>query len=150
VHDLLIEFLSCKVSRITGKENAGEKDESIRAFAAGEVPVVLLSLRAAAGLDGLQGRGTCVVFAELDWSPAVHSQCEDRLHRIGVEAESLLCYYLVSSTSYDATVQSVLGLKVGQFVGIMGDAGDTAADREVAEGAAKKHLDGIIERLKRE
>ncbi len=156
VHDILIESLACRndrsrmVARITGRESAAEKDESVRAFAAGEVPVVLLSLRAAAGLDGLQGRGTCVVFAELDWSPAVHSQCEDRLHRIGVEAESLLCYYLVSSTSYDDTVRSVLGLKVGQFVGIMGDDGETEADREVAERAAQRHLDGIVERLKAE
>lgn len=135
---------TCRVVKITGVESPSDKEYAVRSFAGGDAQAALISLRCAAGLDGLQGVGTCVVFAELDWSPAVHSQCEDRLHRIGTEAESILCYYLVSSTGFDEVVQTALGLKVGQFVGLMGD--DAPAD---TSGEARAHLQAIIEKLRK-
>src|SRR5690606_37644265 len=75
VHDLLGEHLEkhARLVRITGRESQAQKADAVRVFDAGEADAVLLSLRSTAGLDGLQGRGTCVVFAELDWSPAVHA-----------------------------------------------------------------------------
>lgn len=134
---------------ITGQQTQGEKEAAIKAFADGKTPVVLLSLRASAGIDGLQGRGTCVVFAELDWSPAVHAQCEARLHRIGFNGESLLCYYLVSDSGSDEVMQEALGLKLGQFVQLMGDKGETDADRDAALKQAERHIDKVIERLRK-
>lgn len=150
VHDSIMESLSMthRIVKITGRESEAEKETSIRKFAGGMADAVILSLRATAGLDGLQGRGTCVVFAELDWSPGVHSQCEDRLHRMGFEGrDSILSYYLVSSTSFDETMREALGLKVGQFTGIMGDETPTDESNELAGTAAKEHLDKVIERL---
>lgn len=155
VHDAIEEKLQrdkthkWKVGRITGKESMQYKNETVQAFAEGKIDAVILSLRATAGLDGLQGAGTCIVFAELDWSPAIHSQCEDRLHRLGIkEMESLLCYYLVSQTGYDGIVMDALGLKIGQFVGIMGDKAETEDDKIMAQKAAQKHLRQMIDRLK--
>ncbi len=148
VHDILTERLGRHgLSRITGKESQLQKDEGIRRFASGTHKAVLLSLRSTAGLDGLQGKGTCVVFAELDWSPAVHSQCEDRLHRIGTTAESLLCYYIVSNTGFDSVMRDVLGLKVGQFSGIMGEA-PPATDDELGRQAAEGHMKRVMDRLR--
>ena len=66
---------------ITGRESESEKDAAVRAFMDGETALCCISLRSASGLN-LQ-KATCVVFGELDWSPAVHSQAEDRAHRIG-------------------------------------------------------------------
>src|SRR5690606_11624431 len=128
-----------------------EKEEAVRAFAEGRTNLVQLSLRSTAGIDGLQGRGTVVVFAELDWSPAIHSQCEDRLHRMGVDQglESILCYYLVSDTGMDEVMQEALGLKIGQFVGIMGDKEPSPEDEILARQAAERHLGRVIEALKR-
>ena len=80
--------------------------------------------RDASGLN-LQ-RATCVVFGELDWFPAVHSQAEDRAHRIG-QRDSLLCHYLVSPRGSDRDMQDALGLRVSQFVAIMGDSTPPAA-----------------------
>ena len=84
----------------------------------GRTNLCCVSLRAASGLN-LQRAG-CVVFGELDWSPAVHSQAEDRAHRIG-QQDSLLCYYMVSPRGSDADIQEALGLKVSQFLGLMGE-----------------------------
>ena len=104
-----------------------------------------ISLRAAAGLN-LQ-RASCVVFGELDWSPAIHSQAEDRAHRMG-QKDSVLCYYLVAEEGADEVIQEFLGLKVAQFNKIMGDAGETEADRNISQVAATEHMERIVEKLK--
>lgn len=103
---------------ITGRENDRQKAEAVSAFMEGKTSLCCISLRSASGLN-LQ-RATCVVFGELDWSPAVHAQAEDRAHRIG-QRDSLLCYYLVSPRGSDQAMQEALGLKVSQFVSLMGD-----------------------------
>ena len=153
VEDILVEELggSERVVSITGRQTQQEKDEAIRTFAKGRAPVVVLGLRSGAGLDGLQGAGTCVVFAELDWSPAVHQQIEGRLHRIGMDAtrESLLSYYLVSDTGIDETMQEALGIKVAQFTAMMGDKPPSEDDDMMNQRAAERHMDLVIEQLRR-
>ena len=129
---------------ITGRETSAMKDKAVERFMTGKTDVLCISLRAASGLN-LQ-RATCVVFGELDWSPAVHSQAEDRAHRIGQE-DSLLCYYLVSPQGSDAEMQEALGLKVSQFVGLMGDAPATQEDVMEAAQQARQHVERLVARL---
>ncbi len=129
---------------ITGRETQKAKDRAVQSFMEGRSPLCCISLRAAAGLN-LQ-RATCVVFGELDWSPAVHSQAEDRAHRIG-QTDSLLCYYLVCSQGSDQDMQEALGLKVSQFVRLMGQPQEAPEDRDAALDAAEKHIDRVITRL---
>ncbi|MFZ5973974.1 MAG: DEAD/DEAH box helicase, partial [Bacillota bacterium] len=130
---------------ITGRQNAKEKDESVKAFMDGTTNICMVSLRAAAGLN-LQ-RATCVVFGELDWSPAIHSQAEDRAHRIG-QQDSVLCYYLVAEEGTDEVIQEFLGLKVSQFNGIMGDTAETEDEKLIAQVVATEHMNKIIQKLK--
>jgi SNF2 family DNA or RNA helicase len=130
---------------ITGRETAKEKDMAVQSFMGGETNICIVSLRAAAGLN-LQ-RATCVVFGELDWSPAVHSQAEDRAHRIG-QKDSVLCYYLVAEEGTDEVIQEFLGLKISQFNGIMGDRAETEEDKAIAQVVATQHMSKIIEKLK--
>lgn len=131
---------------ITGQQTPAQKIEAIEAFAKGNLHYMQLSLRSTAGINGLQERATCVVFGELDWSPAAHSQCEDRAHRMGInkQLESLLCYYLVSQTGYDGVIMNALGLKIGQFVGIMGDRAQTEDDRQRSIESGREHLRKVI------
>ena len=125
---------------ITGRETAAQKEQAVARFMEGKTDLCCISLRAAAGLN-LQ-RATCVVFGELDWSPAVHSQAEDRAHRIG-QRDSLLCYYLVAPAGSDASMQEALGLKVSQFVGLMGDRPRTREEAEAAANYARRHVERI-------
>ncbi|MBE5804783.1 MAG: DEAD/DEAH box helicase [Clostridiales bacterium] len=129
---------------ITGRETSAMKDKAVERFMTGKTDVLCISLRAASGLN-LQ-RATCVVFGELDWSPAVHSQAEDRAHRIGQE-DSLLCYYLVAPQGSDASMQEALGLKVSQFVGLMGDTPVSAQQAADAASQARKHVEKIVQEL---
>ena len=110
----------------------------------GRTDLCCVSLRAAAGMN-LQ-RATCVVFGELDWSPAVHSQAEDRAHRIG-QKDSLLCYYLVSPRGSDQDMQEALGLKVSQFLSLMGDLPMPQAQAAASGEIAREHVRKMLARL---
>ena len=147
-HDVM-DIYKSELSRwqpcfITGRESASRKDWAVEAFQQGETRLCCISLRSASGLN-LQS-ATAVVFGELDWSPAVHSQAEDRAHRIG-QKDSLLCYYLVSPQGADSAIRDALGLKVSQFLSLMGDR--PKSEQEAAQDAnvARKHIEELIERL---
>ncbi len=129
---------------ITGRETISQKSDAVERFMSGKTDVLCISLRAASGLN-LQ-RATCVIFGELDWSPAVHSQAEDRAHRMGQE-DSLLCYYLVAPQGSDAAMQEALGLKVSQFVGLMGDAPASQAETAEAAHQARRHVEMIARQM---
>ncbi|MTI83460.1 MAG: DEAD/DEAH box helicase [Firmicutes bacterium] len=146
VHDIYMDELKeFGPVKITGRETGKQKDEAVEAFMNGKTPVCIISLRAAAGLN-LQA-ANCVVFGELDWSPAIHTQAEDRAHRMG-QADSVLCYYLVCEGGTDEAIQESLGLKVSQFVGLMGDKYESQEDKVIAQTAASEHMNKVIERLK--
>lgn len=130
---------------ITGREDGAKKERAVARFMEGKTDLCVLSLRAASGLN-LQ-RASCVVFGELDWSPAVHSQAEDRAHRIGQE-DSVLCYYLVAAQGADLDIMEALGLKVSQFVGIMGDALPDEERLFRAGEEARAYMVGAVNRLR--
>ncbi len=129
---------------ITGRETTAEKDASAQRFMDGKTDLCCVSLRAAAGLN-LQ-RASCVVFGELDWSPAVHTQAEDRAHRMG-QKDSVLCYYLVSSAGSDAQMQEALGLKVSQFTQLMGDEVLSEEQTLQMQVEAREHIKKVTQRL---
>jgi len=138
------ELHSFSPAFITGRETPAMKERSVERFMTGKTNLCCISLRAAAGLN-LQ-RASCVVFGELDWSPAVHSQAEDRAHRMG-QTDSILCYYLVSSEGSDQDMQDALGLKVSQFVGLMGDAPQNQADVIFSAQEARLYVERLVSRL---
>ena len=128
---------------ITGRETGEQKEKSLKRFMEGRTDLCCISLRAASGLN-LQ-RASCVVFGELDWSPAIHSQAEDRAHRIG-QKDSLLCYYLVSPGGSDSLIQDVLGLKVSQFLGLMGAPVPRAEEEAISANFARQHVKDMMAR----
>lgn len=152
VHDILRERLqNYNPAVISGRETMAAKAKNLRRYIDGKTDLVVLSLRSAAGLDGLQHRATCCVFAELDWSPACHSQCETRIARIGVDKtmEEVPSYYCVARNGYDEIMIDVLGLKKSQFAGLMGDEPEDHKEAEEAERRAQHRIQRLIEKLKR-
>ena len=131
---------------ITGRESTTQKEEAVARFMGGKTNLCVISLRAASGLN-LQ-RASCVVFGELDWSPAVHSQAEDRAHRMG-QKDSILCYYLVAPQGSDRDMQDALGLKVSQFVALMGDQTPELSSVQDAQKAAKAHIEAMLKQYEK-
>ena len=131
---------------ITGRETAARKEDAADRFMTGKTDLCVVSMRAASGLN-LQ-RATCVVFGELDWSPAVHAQAEDRAHRMG-QKDSLLCYYLVAPRGSDQDMQEALGLKVSQFQLLMGDQAESQAHVQAGANYARQHVEKLLSALEK-
>lgn len=102
----------------TGEDSEPQKAKSIAAFKSGAARVLIMSLRAGAGIDGLQAVCRTVVNGELDWSPKVHEQGGGRVHRDG-QAEPVTIYYCVAEDGSDPVIEDVLGIKESQSSGIM-------------------------------
>lgn len=146
VLDALDEF---NPACITGRESLAQKEKSQQRFVAGDTNLCIIGLRAATGLDGLQARARVVVFGELDWSPAVHRQAEDRAHRHG-QTDSVICYYLTTDIGTDPFVMQTLNVKESQYLGLMQDRVETDEDRQTAETVAKEHMEGVLRMLRGE
>lgn len=115
----------------TGRETTKQKDAAKAEFLHGKSRVLIMSLRSGAGLDGIQEAARTLVFGELDWSPAVHRQCEGRLFRDG-QTDPVVAYYLTAETGSDPIVMDVLGVKRQQIDGIM-NPGDEDGDEVQAQ-----------------
>lgn len=129
---------------VNGRVTPAEKNAAIESFKKGETDVLLISLRASAGLN--LPEANCVVFAELEWAPAWHTQGIGRTQR-DEQAYSVMVYYMVTENGSDPAMMEALGLKVAQFEGLFGGKGNTQKDQMLAQEAAAKHMDMIIERL---
>lgn len=103
---------------MTGSESAAQKQKSKDLFMSGDSQVLLMSLRAGAGIDGLQYCGCkTVVKGELDWAPGVHEQAIGRVDRDG-QPDPVCVYYLIAESGSDPVMVDVLGLKKGQIEGV--------------------------------
>lgn len=121
----------------TGTESATQKEANKQAFIAGDSKVLLISLRAGAGLDGLQEVAKTVVFGELDWSPGVHEQCIGRVYRDG-QREPVFAYYLIADHGSDPVVADTLGIKAQQIEGIRNPERELVETLEVDPDHVKK------------
>lgn len=63
---------------------------------------------------------TYVIFAELDWSPAIHWQAEDRLHRIG-QTKTVFAHYLEGEDTFDEIISQILLNKNVIINDVLGD-----------------------------
>jgi SNF2 family DNA or RNA helicase len=127
----------------TGTESANQKEEAKQQFTNGSSRVLLISLRAGAGLDGLQAVCRTVVFAELDWSPGVHEQCVGRVNRDG-QQEPVMAYFMISETGADPVICDVLGLKKAQIEGVRNDSDDLVQKLQTDTGHIRKLAEAYL------
>ncbi|MDK7160711.1 C-terminal helicase domain-containing protein, partial [Pauljensenia sp. UMB3104] len=64
-----------------GATSKAERDETVRAFQAGKVDVLIAQITAA-GVGLTLTRAQDALFVETEWTPALVTQAEDRIHRI--------------------------------------------------------------------
>lgn len=107
IHKILNEKLAeYSPTTIIGGQTDNARQDSIDAFQNGESNLMIAGIRA--GNVGINlSKARYVIFAELDWSPAIHQQAEDRLHRIG-QKNTVFAYYLIGNNTLDEHVADIL------------------------------------------
>ena len=132
IHKLLHESLQefSPVSIIGGQSDATRQDQ-IDKFQKGESKLMIAGIRA--GNVGINlTKAKYVIFAELDWSPAIHRQAEDRLHRIG-QKNTVFAYYLIGNGTLDDHVANVLVDKSYEIDEIMDESVENFENKDKAE-----------------
>ena len=132
IHKLLHESLQefSPVSIIGGQSDSVRQDQ-IDKFQKGESKLMIAGIRA--GNVGINlTRAKYVIFAELDWSPAIHRQAEDRLHRIG-QKNTVFAYYLIGNGTLDDHVANVLVDKSYEIDEIMDESVENFENKDKAE-----------------
>lgn len=132
IHGLLHKSLhEYSPSSIIGGQTDKERQGNIDRFQNGETKLMIAGLRA--GNVGINlSRARYVIFAELDWSPAIHRQAEDRLHRIG-QKNTVFAYYLMGNGTLDDHVANVLVDKSYEIDAIMDEKEEPFEDKDKAE-----------------
>ncbi|MGG2299521.1 SNF2-related protein [Aeromonas veronii] len=101
----------------TGSESPKQKKASMDAFTTGDSKVIIVSLRAGAGIDGLQYASSTAVFGELDWAYGVMWQCIGRLFRDG-QINPVMAYFLLADDGSDPIISEIIGIKRDQLEGV--------------------------------
>jgi SNF2 family DNA or RNA helicase len=132
IHDLLHNSLSeFNPSSIIGGQSDNTRQLQIDMFQEGKTKLMIAGLRA--GNLGINlTRAKYVIFAELDWSPAIHRQAEDRLHRIG-QKNTVFAYYLIGNGTLDDHVAKILVDKSFEIDTVMDKTPESFENKEKAE-----------------
>lgn len=117
-HTAIIERLAVGLKKynpvvVTGKTSASDRYDGVQKFQNGETKLFIGNMLAC-GTGITLTRSSTVVFAELNWTPAVLSQCIGRAHRI-TQKDSVNVYYFVVEESIDEEIISVVMGKVKTF-----------------------------------
>lgn len=136
---------------VTGSESPKQKAENIEEFINGCSRVMLISLRSAAGIDGLQKSCNTIIHGELDWSPAVHDQLNHRVDREG-QKDDTNAYYLMINDGSDPFILNSLNVKRSQHEGVVEGKEAEAdilqgLDQDRIKKMAEKYLKSIGEEI---
>lgn len=132
-----------KPAFFTGTETPQQKEASKEAFLSGKTKLLIMSLRAGSGIDGLQQVCRVVVFGELDWSPAIHEQGIGRLHRDG-QTDTVIAYYPVADEGSDPVIADVLGVKRQQIEGFRDPDGPVVRQLDTDMDRVKKLAENFL------
>ncbi|HPN30778.1 MAG TPA: SNF2-related protein [bacterium] len=115
-NEILKEY---KPVMITGSETTEMKKKNIETFISGKSKIMIISLRSALGIDGLQSVSSIIVFGELDWTPQIHYQTIGRLRRFGQKKNMVIAYFLLANDGFDPVIEPYLQIKNEQSFKMM-------------------------------
>ncbi len=133
---------------LVGADSAAARERAIAEFQdpAGPQLIVCATRVAAQGIT--LTRASNVAFLELEWTPAMHDQAEDRCHRIG-QRDAVTAWYLLAAETIDETMARVIQHKRATVAAVTdGDSADAdgmveSVIRELRGGEPFRHLRAV-------
>jgi SWI/SNF-related matrix-associated actin-dependent regulator 1 of chromatin subfamily A len=122
---------------ILGEDSMGARQAAINAFQRPDGPQLIVGATRAAAQGITLTRASNVCFLELEWTPAIHDQAEDRCHRIG-QHDAVTAWYLLAADTIDETMARLIQRKREVI--------DAVTDgRELADGGL---IEGVVRELR--
>lgn len=103
----LVEEFGSKCVHIIGGMDTESRALAVRRFQNDDGCRIFIGSIRAAGVGVTLTAASHVVFLELDWSPAIMAQAEDRCHRVG-QQDSVLCQYYVFRDTIDEWIAKTI------------------------------------------
>lgn len=113
------ELAKRKIDFVTLTGNTTDRENPIRRFQDGDVPVFLISLKAGGTGLNLTAADT-VIHYDPWWNPAVENQATDRAHRLG-QSKKVFVYKLVVAGSIEEKILALQDKKAELAAGILSE-----------------------------
>ena len=97
---------------VLGRDSIDHREAAVQAFQEPDGPQLIVLATRVGGQGITLTRASNVAFLDLDWTPAVHDQAEDRCHRIG-QHDAVTAWYLLAAETIDETMIELISRKRG-------------------------------------
>jgi SNF2 family DNA or RNA helicase len=134
-----------RAAHLLGRDTTIERDDAVRAFQDPAGPQLIIAATRVAAQGITLTRASNVAFLELEWTPAMHDQAEDRCHRIG-QRDAVTAWYLLAAGTIDETMARLIQRKRGLIAAVTDGRrldGDGLVEQVVSElrdGRPFRHL----------
>ncbi len=95
---------------LLGEDTLARRQTSINTFQDRSGPPLIVCANRVAAQGITLTRASNVCFLELEWTPAMHDQAEDRCHRIG-QKDAVTAWYLLAADTIDETMATLIQRK---------------------------------------
>jgi SNF2 family DNA or RNA helicase len=120
---------------LLGTDSLRGRDTAIEAFQDPAGPPLIICATRVAAQGITLTRASNVAFLELEWTPAMHDQAEDRCHRIG-QRDAVTAWYLLAASTIDEAMARLIQSKRSHVAA-------------VTDGRSL-HVDGLVDAVVRE
>jgi SWI/SNF-related matrix-associated actin-dependent regulator of chromatin subfamily A-like protein 1 len=133
---------------LLGRDSLAAREAAIAEFQRPDGPSLIVGATRVAGQGITLTRASNVAFLELEWTPAMHDQAEDRCHRIG-QRDAVTAWYLLAAGTIDESMARLIQSKRAH-VGAVTDGRREESDgmveavvRELRDGRPFSHLRAV-------
>ena len=134
---------------LLGEDSLPARDQAIEAFQRPDGPPLIVCATRSAAQGITLTRASNVAFLELEWTPAIHDQAEDRCHRIG-QRDAVTAWYLLAADTIDETMSRLIQSKRATVAAVTDgrvletDGLVEAVIRELRDGRPFTHLRAVM------
>jgi len=135
---------------LLGDDSLQAREIAVAEFQDPNGPQLIVCATRVAGQGITLTRASNVAFLELEWTPAMHDQAEDRCHRIG-QRDAVTAWYLLAARTIDETMARLIQRKRGIVAAVTdgrrldGDSLVEEVVRELRDGRPFRHLKSVTE-----
>jgi len=115
----LMKHFGKQAVEIQGSTSLKKRNKNVELFQNSPATRLLVGNLKAAGVGLTLTAANATATIEFGWKPADHVQFEDRVHRIGQEADSVFAYYLVAENTIEESIAKLLDIKMQVLTGVL-------------------------------